>query len=330
MRCRLALIFALLLTSGPIAAQIGNPADFNNRLLRLENELDTLSRQVYRGGGAQTPSGQSMPPASAANMELRLSQVEAQIRQLTGQVEQQGFLVNQLRDQLNRLTTDLDYRLRSLETAGAETASAATRQLAADPAGSAAAMGSSPPGAPGGQNGAERPQDPDAIGAEPAPQADMPGQSLGTLPAPGSAAADPRSMPQTELAGMTPEAIYEEAFAALGRADYPRAEALFVGFLEQHGDHRLSGNARYWLSESYFVRGAVEQAAVGFAEGYQLQPDGPKAADNLLKLGIALGQLGRTEQACSTFAQLAQQFPDLRGTLARRAQRESNALGCGG
>ncbi len=327
MRGILRLTLGLLLVTAPATAQIGNPSDFNNRLLRLENEIETLSRQVYRGGdtGAPgTPGGQSMPPVSAANMELRLSQLEAQLRQLTGQVEQQGFLLNQLRDQLNRLTTDLDFRLRALESGPGSTAGTAP-QAAQTGAGGNSAPGMSPSADPQIAEGTAAPPagqqaavpDMDAAGAS------VPGQTLGTLPA------DNDRTASATFNAATPEALYEEAFAALGRVDYGRAEALFVSFLEQHPDHRLSGNARYWLSESYFARGDLERAAVGFAEGYQLQPDGPKAADNLLKLGVALGRLGRTEQACSTLAQLAQQFPDLRGTIARRAQRESSALGCG-
>src|SRR3546814_19535879 len=49
----------------------------------------------------------------------------------------------------------------------------------------------------------------------------------------------------------------------------------------------------YWLGETYYVRQRYQDAAVAFLEGYQKYPKSPKAADNLLKLGMALGPVGQ-------------------------------------
>lgn len=385
MRTLLRAIAALTLFALPTlaSAQIGNPADIANRLNRLENEVQTLSRRVYRGDGAGGQNGSErgqLPPATAANMELRLSQLESEVRRLTGQLEQQGFAIQKVQDQLNRLMTNLDYRLQSLERGSANAGQRNSRQGA--PMNQAASAGGNGQGA-GQQEGipGEQPQTPGAQApgssagdsfSPPASPGNQPqfGGRLGTLPrnnrvdqqaqsggetgasppidgagvaAPGQSAQQgaQQNAAATQQQFETPEALYEEAFASLGRSDYTRAERLFQAFIGEYPDHRLGGNARYWLSETYFARGSerpqgeakkrlLEQAAVGFAEGYQTQPRGPKAADNLLKLAMTLGALDRSEDACNALSQLSEQFPDLRGLLARQAERQRSKLGCGG
>ena len=69
-------------------------------------------------------------------------------------------------------------------------------------------------------------------------------------------------------------------------------------FIQRYPNDSLAGNAQYWLGETYYVRKDYNNAAAVFAEGYQKYPKGGKAADNLLKLGMALGQLGQKTDAC--------------------------------
>ena len=80
-------------------------------------------------------------------------------------------------------------------------------------------------------------------------------------------------------------------------------------FIQAHPDHELSGNAQYWLGETYYVRKNYEDAVVAYLEGYQKYPKNQKAPDNLLKLGMSLANLGKKQEACATFTQLRQKFP---------------------
>lgn len=76
------------------------------------------------------------------------------------------------------------------------------------------------------------------------------------------------------------------------------------------------------------MRRDYSRAAVVFADGYKLYPDGRKAEDNLLKLGMALGQLGKSEDACRSFAEMASKFPKMRAGLATSLARERDRYGC--
>jgi tol-pal system protein YbgF len=125
-----------------------------------------------------------------------------------------------------------------------------------------------------------------------------------------------------------PEALYNYAFGLLEVQDYARAEEAFKNFLAKNPSHSLSGNAQYWLAETYYARRDLDRAAAAFAEGYQKYPTGAKAADNLLKLGVTLAQLGRTKDACVTFAEMEKQFANAPANLLRYAERQRSQLRC--
>ena len=128
-------------------------------------------------------------------------------------------------------------------------------------------------------------------------------------------------------ASADPEAIYERSYESLLRRQFSDAEVGFRGFLEQHRDHSLAGNAQYWLGETYYVQGDYKQAAQAFLSGYRDFPKSRKAADSLLKLGLSLNRLGQKEQACAAYMQVGSQFPKA-AEAKKRAQSELKRAGC--
>jgi tol-pal system protein YbgF len=125
-----------------------------------------------------------------------------------------------------------------------------------------------------------------------------------------------------------PQAQYDHAFKLLSDRDYAKAEKALQAFVETHPKHKLAGNAKYWLGETYYVRGNYNQAAVVFAEGFRTYPDSRKAPDNLLKLGITLAKIDKVDKACRLFSELQKRFPDAAQNIRHRAQREEKRLGC--
>lgn len=309
-----ALIGVLQLTSVGIArAQDRDLRPLLDRLDRMERDMNQLQRQVYRGGST---SGAPVPvvPAdggTAVNVELRLDQIETQMRTLTGSLEEVNYSIDQLKRRLDKLVGDVDQRLTQLEHPGTP-AGAATGAVAAAPAPGAGANPAAPPSqagtlvAPpvaqssGGQIAAARP---------PAAPTPAPGGG-GTLPS-GSA-----------------QDQYNYAFGLLRQADYPAAEEALRTFVQRYPNDPLAGNAEYWLGETYYVRKDYNNAAATFAEGYRKYPQSGKAADNLLKLGMSLGNAGQKKEACLTFNQLAHDFPKASGNITERANQEKQRLGC--
>ena len=128
-------------------------------------------------------------------------------------------------------------------------------------------------------------------------------------------------------ADVPPEELYEQSYESLLRKRFGDAEAGFRTFASRHRDHELAGNAQYWLGETYYAQSNYKSAAQAFLTGYQSYPQGRKAPDSLLKLGMSLAQLGQKEQACTAYATVEVKFP--RAAEARkRAQNELAKTGC--
>ena len=302
-----------------LLASIGAPAtdaqaqSLAEEVKRLQRELNTLQRYVYKG---------EEPPASAitdvygtegavsqtqaARLELRLSQLEAELRALTGRIEEQSFRIGRLNGRMDKLVADMDTRLRKLEERS----------------------GGRPPGPIAEGSGIEAQQPgtlgsitEEAMAAVRAPTVE-PGTAVQPATTP-SAAATGYNFP-----GATPEDKYNHAFSLLSQANYDEAERALRAFLDQHADHRLAGNAKYWLGETHYVRGQYQDAAVTFAEGFQEYPTSAKAPDNLLKLGKSLAALGSTTDACGTYSELLLRFPNATATVLQQAERERKRLAC--
>ncbi|MCD8562528.1 MAG: hypothetical protein LRY54_00290 [Alphaproteobacteria bacterium] len=103
----------LLTLSGVAGAQ--SSGDISNRLSRIENELETMSRAVYKGEAPPASATGSGGGANAAESLVRIQQLEGQIQTLTGKIEEQGFELTQLKNKLDRVTSDYELRLKDLE-----------------------------------------------------------------------------------------------------------------------------------------------------------------------------------------------------------------------
>lgn len=92
-----------------------------NRLNQLENQVQTLSRALYRGapavmeGANSSVGGANVDAAGLGVYADRLVQLEQSIQSLTNLVEQQGHQIYQVQERLNRALPDLDSRLTGLE-----------------------------------------------------------------------------------------------------------------------------------------------------------------------------------------------------------------------
>ena len=110
--------------------------------------------------------------------------------------------------------------------------------------------------------------------------------------------------------------------------DYGAAEVAFKTFLQNHPRNALSGNAQYWLGESFYVRGQYKNAAGAFLKGYTVYSKSVKAPDSLLKLAMSLKRLGQKQAACETFAELGVRFPRAPAHIKQRARTERRRSGC--
>jgi tol-pal system protein YbgF len=319
-RFTVGLLLAALLsgTTGllpPAPAFAQNTQKLVDKVDRLQRELQTLQRAVFRGEQPPAPevtrNDSQFTPTQAARIEVRLSQFEAELRSLTGQLEEMRFALDRATDRLDKLVADVDRRLLQLESGGSFGAGAV-------PQGDEANVGQA-----GGDTGTTG-----TIGTISQSDLEAAQNQLSGDTNQGATQTAAVSAQSYELPGETPDAKYSYAFSLLRQANYEEAEVALTAFVLQFGDNPLAGNAQYWLGETYYVQGQYQQAAVTFAEAYQNYPDSDKAPDNLLKLGISLAALGANDDACGTYGELLQRYPNAASTIRQRATQEHQRLGC--
>lgn len=99
-------------------------------------------------------------------------------------------------------------------------------------------------------------------------------------------------------------------------------------FIIDYPKINLASHASYWLGETYKYDKQYEEAALAYLRGYKQSPTGVLAPDNLFGLGESLMYLGRTHEACTTFAKLLNDFPNVVNSIKSAAERRSKSLGC--
>lgn len=321
-----------LCLSAPVNAQTGNTETqtLMNRVNQLDNQIQTLSRYIYR----QNPNFSGLESAAQEvrqegdnrgfvnAFEDRISAMERQLQEITGQMEKLEFTMRQQKE----MSQSQKQRLEALETMVQEIA---VNDLSVpDPDLGPQAL---------------TPEISEAMGqdeaqADPSNEADNGADeafdSLGDInleTTPGIEADDEAENPALRASlpeQGNPAQDYNLAFGLIKEQKFDAAERAFKAFLDEYPEHELSDNARYWLGETYYVRGAFEEAAVVFAEAFQQAPDGSKAADNLLKLGMSLSSVDQKGEACVTFNELLKRFPDASASLKQRARQQRTKLEC--
>lgn len=122
------------------------------------------------------------------------------------------------------------------------------------------------------------------------------------------------------------KADFERAKAALDAENYAEAAALFETFRQSYPGGPLTARAGLLRGEALEGAGQVKEAARAYLDTFSTDKNGPEAAQSLYRLGVALGQLGQTEQACVTLSEVGNRFPG--DEAATQAQAAMTNLGC--
>jgi len=329
-----ATAFLLGSLSMPAFAQDADMQGLVDRLERMDRDIKALNLKVYRGTETvASTTGEALSGPLGSRLSVKTNQLESQLRELTGQLEETAYRITQMTTRLDKLVADVDYRLTALEGGNpsarpdlgnlsglqnqqAPTTSGINTQTLTPPSPSQVTPSPNAPklGILGTLNGRDLEQN------------NTPKPTTSPLPVTKEAVKVPDA--GLDVANLTPEAMYDGSRQMLLRGDFAGAEASFKSFLDVHKDHKLSGNVRYWLGETYYAQRDYNQAASVFLEGYQKTPRGAKAPDSLLKLGMSLSYLNKTREACATFSKLRSDFPKLPAHLSKTLERERTNANC--
>lgn len=311
-----------------LAASVAMPAAAQRqespekRIERLEQELRAVQRRVFPGGNVPVISPEVAPatpsaaapagvPATApvADLTARLDALEGQLRQLTGQAEENGHRLRMMDEALKQLKDTTGSRLEALEQA---------KVAAPAPAPALSA----------------------ALPAESEPQPAKPKRAVATASASKKkASADPQWVSAREPAaepvqtasagGEGAEAAYNEGFRLWEQKKYPEAIRRLEAVARKYPNDRFASWAGNLAGRAYLDDGNPAAAAKAFLANYEANPKGERAADSLYFLGQALVALKKPADACKAYDELKDVYGNsLRDWLKQRLPAARAAARC--
>ncbi|MFM9941586.1 MAG: tol-pal system protein YbgF [Hyphomicrobiaceae bacterium] len=302
-----------------------NEAQLRQRVEQLEEQLADMQVTIgtleslgkTTGGPMPAPGsgGPSRVPSGGGVDQARVDSLETQIRALTAQVEQLSEQLRQINQQRRSDGTGMQQPTREATGPGPRIDVPPTRSPASAQPGEPRAA---PPGfgsttvRPGGERDGREPRDGDQIGRLIDP--DVPRQ-------PGS-----QPLPPTAAQAETPKELYETAYGYLLQQDYGAAEVAFEEFLRRYPSDRLTADAQYWLGETLFVQRRFKPAGQAFLRVIEAHKTSAKVPNSLLKLALALEQLGQKD--CALFSELETRHPNAAADVKSKARALKQRIGC--
>jgi tol-pal system protein YbgF len=315
-----------------------------------------------------SPSPALAQQSDEVDPEVRIQQLENQLRQLTGQNEDLQYRNRQLEERLRMLQGSAQ---QGAPGQPAPVANAAPlppaqptpggyqpppggyqQQLAApapilqEPAGPPQggrrgdafdpSQNPNAPGAPRALGGGQMPISPGApIGApggrgagEPLDLSNTGGAPAGTLPPPPPRNTNATGALTTLPPSATPRDEFDLGVGYIERKDYALAEETMRNFTRKYPGDALVADAQFWLGESFFQRQSYREAAEAFLTVTTKYDKSGKAPDALLRLGQSLAALKEKEAACAAFGEVMRKYPRAGGSIRQAVEREQKRTKC--
>ncbi|HEY7958601.1 MAG TPA: tetratricopeptide repeat protein [Sphingomicrobium sp.] len=291
----LAASAAVALVPSVALAQRQQQPTPEQRIDRLERQVQQMQRQVFPKGRPADTAGFADDPAatqsSVVTLDQRLDALEKQMADLVRASEDNGNRLRSVETGIGQMKNDEDQRISALEQriAAAAAAPAAPAEATPEP---------SPPAAKGKT---PAPKTPAKKTAQAAPAEGG--------PAPAAAEAMPASDPG--------EDAYSQGFHQWEAGQYDQAISTLKAFTQAYPTHRRISYANNLIGRALLDKGDARGAASALLANYRTNPSGERAQDSLYYLGQALMKLGQPGQACKAYAELdavygAKVRPDLK------------------
>ncbi|HOC17384.1 MAG TPA: tol-pal system protein YbgF [Vicinamibacterales bacterium] len=152
----------------------------------------------------------------------------------------------------------------------------------------------------------------------PAPGAEAQPPDAATDPA-APAAPAPVAPAQPPASGMSPQRLYDMAWADYAGGQYSLAIRGFEEYIKSFPKSELAGDAQFFIGETYYVQGQYREAVAAYDQVLASYPASKKVPDTYFKRGLALNALGQTDRARESWEYVLKNFPNSdAGRLARQ------------
>ena len=256
----------------------------------LQAEIDQLREDVQvLQRQAYREKQDGINPASAQSVAVQMGQFDENLRKAVGKIDELEYKIKTLNERLDVMNKDIDMRFKMYE---------------------------GKPLSGGGMGAADTTpkkfEAPVANGA--------PASILGGAVSKGEDLAPVKTQ--------SAEDIYKQGMTAINAGNNEEAAQKFTALMTKYPEHKLAGNAQYWLGEAYYAQKDYAKAAVAFGKGLEKYKDGNKGADSLLKLGMSMRELGKKDEAYTAFKTLPTEFPKAEDVTKTKAANFARALEC--
>lgn len=277
------------------------PASPEQRIDRLERQVQQMQRQVFpRGRPADTAGFADEPAAtqsSVVGLDQRLDALEKQMADILRLSEENGHRLQSLAADIEKVRADQEQRISAVEQRMGDTAAAPETEPAA---------ASAPPEPKPGKPSATKSSVPEPVG--------------GPSPSATTVSATPEEDPG--------EDAYSEGFHLWEAGNYDAAITSLRAFTSAYPKHRRVSYANNLIGRALLDRGDARAAAQALLANYRQDPKGERAPDSLYYLGEALMKLGQPTQACKAYAELDAVYPKVRADLKKQVDEARTRAQC--
>ena len=257
------------------------PASPEQRIDRLERQVNEMQRRVYPKGRPADTAGFVDDPAatqsSVMTLNQRLDALERQMADMLRQTEENGNRLRSMEASIGQLKSDEDQRIQALEQR--VSAAAASAPVVAP-------VETAPP-----PSATPTPKPKPKPSTQP-PKSSQAAPSAGDAPVATAAVSDPG------------EDAYTEGFHLWESGQYDQAISSLKSFIAAYPKHRRVSYANNLIGRALLDKGQPSDAAAVLLANYRNNPGGERAPDSLYYLGQAAMQLGKPSQACNIYAEL--------------------------
>ncbi len=103
--------------------------------------------------------------------------------------------------------------------------------------------------------------------------------------------------------------LYKDAYEAFQKGNYEKARKKFEAFLKQYPNAELSGNAQFWIAETYYQKKDFERAILEYEKMITKYPEAGKISAALFKQALAFLELGDKTNARNLLRRSIEKFP---------------------
>lgn len=122
---------------------------------------------------------------------------------------------------------------------------------------------------------------------------------------------------------VTAASAYDSAYGLFKEKKYKEAREKFNSFIKKYPRDGLSGNAHFWIGETYYAEKDFENAILAYENLIKSYPQSEKIPGALLKQGLSFVELGDKKTARVIFDKLIEKHPDSReADLAKKKKAE--------